>query len=120
MDLHHVNHRANLDAVKWDTDRQAKSHPFRVRVTPTTVYNHETGEVVATAAPGYEFYYAHNHAHLAPIGYDTEAAIKAVEEVTTQVAQPMNGGMGVVFSALAGSTTLPLLTKLTNGVEPKE
>lgn len=113
---HHVNSRVNLDSVNWDKGIQAKTHPFRIRVTPTTIYNHTTGEVAATAAPGYEFYYAHQHAHLAPIGFDTEQAIAEVEGIQTQVAQPLAGGMATV-----GASMLPFLAAaLSKGEGCKE
>lgn len=106
QDLHHANSRTPLEKVNWDKDRQAKTHPFRVRVTQTTIYNHETGEVVATAAPGYEFYYAHNHPHIAPVGYDTASAIAAVDGVKTQIAKPASGGIGKVLGAAVAARTL--------------
>ena len=109
MDLHHANSRANLDSIDWDRGRQAKTHPFRVRVTPSTIYNQDTGEVVATVAPGYEFYYAHQHPHIAPVGYDTQAAIAEVDSVTTQVAQPLAGGFGSMLGTGLVARLLPQL-----------
>lgn len=120
MDLHHANSRANLDSVNWDKGIQAKSHPFRVRVTPTHVYNHETGEVAAIAAPGYEFYYAHQHAHLAPVGFDTNTAIAEVEGIKTQVAQPLSGGMGSAMATVSTSMLPILLSALSKGESCKE
>ena len=120
MDLHHANSRANLDSVNWDKDRQAKTHPFRVRVTPTTIYNHETGEVAATAAPGYEFYYAHQHPHLIPVGSDTKKALAEVDGIKTQVAKPFTGGFGEAM-ATVGTGMLPqLLSVLSKGEGCKE
>lgn len=107
MDLHHANSRVNLATVDWDKGRQAKTHPFRVRVTPTTIYNQDTGEVVATTAPGYEFYYAHQHPHIAPVGYDTKAAIAEVEQVATQVAT--EGSLGDVLMTAVGTRMLPFI-----------
>lgn len=118
MDLHHANSRVNLDSVDWDRGRQAKTHPFRVRVTSSTIYNQETGEVVATAAPGYEFYYAHQHPHIAPVGFDTKAAIAEVdgETIVTQVAQPLAGGIGSALMTAVGTGMLPqLLAASTKG-----
>lgn len=116
MDLPHANSRANLDTVNWEKDRQAKTHPFRVRVTPTTVYNNETGEVAAIAAPGYEFYYAHQHPHLAPIGYDTTKAIAEVDgEPQTQVAQPLSGASAATMMAMVAPVLLPSLSALSKG-----
>ena len=109
MDLHHANSRANLDSIDWDRGRQAKTHPFRVRVTPSTIYNQDTGEVVATVAPGYEFYYAHQHPHIAPVGFDTASAIAEVDSVQTQVATPLAGGLGEALSSGLGTHILPLL-----------
>ena len=109
MDLHHANSRAKLDSVDWAKGRQANTHPFRVRVTPTTIYNQETGEVVATIAPGYEFYYAHQHPHIAPVGYDTEAAIAEVEQIATQNAVPSSGGIAEVLMSTVGARMLPQL-----------
>lgn len=120
MDLHHANSRANLDSVNWDKDRQAKTHPFRVRVTPTTVYNNDTGEVAAIAAPGYEFYYAHQHPHLAPVGFDTAKAIAEVDNIGTQVAKPLAGGVGTLMATVGSSMFPQILSALSKRESCKE
>ena len=109
MDLHHANSRVNLSTVDWSKGRQAKTHPFRVRVTPTTIYNQDTGEVVATIAPGYEFYFAHQHPHIAPVGFDTEAAIAEVDSVVTQDAKPLDMDLGTAVMTAMGPRMLPLI-----------
>ena len=59
-----------VDAIDWTQEVHGKDHPVPMAITSTTLYNMETGEVMAVAQPGFYFYWFHSHPHIAPVGWD--------------------------------------------------
>lgn len=56
---------AQLREIDWAANDQSENHPVKVRTEPFAVYDLATGQAVATAAPGYRFYWCHGHIHIA-------------------------------------------------------
>jgi len=55
----------DLDYYDWIKESLAfLNHPIPVRGTRKELLDHDTGEVLARAADGYEFYWAHGHPHI--------------------------------------------------------
>ena len=57
---------------EFTEDRISDAHPIRVAATRTTIYDRDTGAVIARIEPGYEFYWCHWHAHVCPEGWKGE------------------------------------------------
>jgi len=63
---------ARLAEYPFKNDRISDSHPIRVAATKTTLYDLDTGEIIAWVAPGFTFYWAHWHPHVCPDGWQGE------------------------------------------------
>lgn len=79
-----------LVKLDWLDTKQPSNHPFKVRVTPAVVYNLETGEHVATVAPGYRFAWVHEHVHIVPQDWTVD---EAEYEPKTQVAKAISSAL---------------------------
>ncbi len=64
----------DLDSYAFEADRPASAHPIRLAATKDTIYDRDTGEIVARVEPGYEIYWAHWHPHICPEGWRGEVA----------------------------------------------
>jgi len=59
----------DLHSYTFDLDPNWVSHPIRMAATETTIYDMNTGKVIARVEPGYEFYWCHHHPHVCPKGW---------------------------------------------------
>jgi hypothetical protein len=93
-----------LKQIDWTTIYQPENHPLKLVVEVQTIRDLATNQVIAEAAPGYRFYWAHDHIHVAPIDWDHRATEKELSaEPTTQVAKPLGGVATSLFASLATS-----------------
>lgn len=100
--------RTQLASLDWDALRQPESHPLKVRVTPEAVFDRDSGVLLASAAPGYRFFYGHDHVHIAPVDWNHEkvaAELQSGSEPTTQIAKPITSigpdALAMLFSAVS-------------------
>ena len=58
----------------WDNDDTIKMehHAVIMKGNKGELIDLHTGAVIATAAPGYEWYFAHGHPHICPEGWKGE------------------------------------------------
>lgn len=78
-----------LEQLDWTREVQPPNHPVALIVKTQRLYNKVTGELVATLEPGYRFYWAHQHVHIAPFDWDGKDAFNQMA-VRTQVAKPLS------------------------------
>lgn len=87
-----------LVRIDWTNERQPHNHPVRLVVEPTVIRNEATGEVIATTQPGWRWYWAHSHIHLAP---DSWGGSEAPDEMIPQNQAAKAIGDPQVLTAMA-------------------
>lgn len=91
-----------LAQIDWQTVYQPENHPLKLVVDAQTIRDLATNSPIAHAAPGYRFYWAHDHIHVAPVDWDHRAAEKELSAPpTTQVAKPLGEVPPELFATIA-------------------
>lgn len=94
--------------VDWSEETQAKNHPVRVIVEPDVIRDQRTGEVIAAIRPGYRWYWAHSHIHVAPQGWNGLEAREAWEERNQISRQRMDDNGQAIIQLIQRLTGQPL------------
>ena len=79
----------DLEQIDWTMEHHPKNHPVRVIVRHQQLYDLTTGALIGTLEPGYRFYWAHQHIHVAPYEWDGKDAYKEMT-MGRQTAKPLS------------------------------
>ena len=91
-----------LAEIDWTKVYQPENHPLKLVVQAGAIRDLTTNQVVAEAAPGYRFYWVHDHIHVAPVDWDHRAAEKEdTAPIATQAAKPLSGLSAGLLATLA-------------------
>ncbi len=65
-----------LEEHEWELNEVRRlNHVTHVRADSQHLFNLDTGEIVATVAPGYKWMFVHEHPHIVPADMTREAIV---------------------------------------------